>query len=187
MKYELSNMMCLDFFLSSQSKEDYKAIAPHLTSKESINFPLKSFDVFVDTFSSKMIALERENDINTVKELGFKYNWTNNIDSIFKDEDFEAIVLTNEKQEIIWVNDGFKEMTGFSKKFAKQKTPSFLQGKNTSKITRDNIREKIKMNKPFTGVVVNYKKDKTPYKCEIKIFPLFTENSTYYIALEKAV
>jgi len=139
MKNSLSNMMCLDFFLSSQSQENYKAIEPHLTTAEFINFPLKSFDLFVNSFSSKMTALERENDINMIKQLGFKYNWNNNIDSIFKDEDFEAIVLTNEKQEILWVNEGFKEMTGFSRKFVQQKTPSFLQGKNTSKITREQL------------------------------------------------
>ena len=180
-------MMCLDFFLNARNKEDYKAIEPELTTTESANYPLKSFDIFVDSFTSKMKILGRENDINLVKEFASKYKWTSNIDLIFKDIDFEAIVLTNEKQEIIWVNEGFKEMTGFTKKFALQKTPSFLQGKDTCSLTKNRIREHIKLNKPFTEIVINYKKDKTPYNCEIKVFPLFTENTTHYIALEKAV
>ena len=187
MKYNLSNMMYLDFFLSAQNKEDYKAIEPLLITPEFANFPLKSFDIFVDSFTSKMKTLDRENDINCIKEFAAKYKWTSNIDIIFKDIDFEAIVLTNDKQEIIWVNEGFKEMTGFTKKFAQQKTPSFLQGKDTCNVTKERIRENIKLNKPFTDIVINYKKDKTPYRCEIKVFPLFTENTTHYIALEKAV
>lgn len=187
MKYNLSNMMCLDFFLAAQNKEVYDTIEPNLTSSEFINFPLKSFDIFVDSFASKMKNLDRENDIHTIKEFATKYNWTTNIDLIFKDIDFEAIVLTNDQQEIIWVNEGFKEMTGFTKKFAQQKTPSFLQGKDTCNETKARIRKHLKLKKPFTDIVTNYKKDKTPYQCEIKVFPLFTKNTTHYIALEKAV
>lgn len=179
--------MCLDLFLSSQSEERYKEIEQHITPSESIKFPLKSFALYADYFSAEMNNLDRENDINMLKEFASKYNWSDNLDSIFKNEDFEAIVLTNKKQEIIWVNDGFKEMTGFNKKFALKKTPSFLQGANTCETTRDRIRKKIKLNIPFIGTVINYKKNKTPYKCEIKIFPLFSENTTHYIALEKAV
>ena len=187
MKNKLANMMCLDLFLSSQSEEDYKEIEQHIIPSESIKFPLKSFALYTDYFSAEMNNLDRENDINMVKEFASKYNWSDNLDNIFKNEDFEAIVLTNKKQEIIWVNDGFKEMTGFNKKFALKKTPSFLQGANTCEKTRDNIRKKIQLNKPFIGTVINYKKNKHPYRCEIKIFPLFSENTTHYIALERAI
>jgi hypothetical protein len=187
MKNKLSNMMCLDLFLSSQSEENYKAIEHQITPSESIKFPLKSFGLYIDYFSAEMHNLDRENDINILKEFASKFNWNGNLDSIFKNEDFEAIVLTNKKQEIIWVNDGFKEMTGFNKKFALKKTPSFLQGENTCEKTRDDIRKKIQLNKPFIGSVINYKRNKMPYKCEIKIFPLFSKNTTHYIALEKAV
>ena len=180
-------MMCLDLFLASQSKENYTAIEPHLIASEAIKFPLISFDLYADYFSSKIDNLDRVNDINTVKKFASKLNWKSSIEQIFKNEDFEAIVLTNKKQEIIWVNEGFKEMTGFNKNFAIKKTPSFLQGENTCEKTRNLIREKIQLNKPFIGTVINYRKDKTAYKCEIKIFPLFSENTTHYIALEKAV
>jgi PAS domain-containing protein len=180
-------MMCLDLFLNSLSKENYNAIEDELTTSESIKFPLVNFGLYADYFSSEIKHLNRENDINTVKEFASKYNWDESLDSIFKNEDFEAIVLTNKKQEIIWVNDGFKKMTGFHKSYALKKKPSFLQGSKTCEITRDSIREKIKENKPFIGTVINYRKNKTPYKCEIKIFPLFSKNTTHYIALEKAV
>jgi transcriptional regulator with PAS, ATPase and Fis domain len=187
MKNKLSNMLCLDLYLASLSKEKYKAIEPELISSESKKFPLLSFGLYVDSFSTEMNNLTRENDINTVKEFGSKYNWNESLDHIFKNEDFEAIVLTNKEQEIIWVNDGFKEMTGFNKNFALNKRPSFLQGSKTCEETTAIIRNKIKLNKPFAGTVINYKKNKMPYKCEIKIFPLFSKNTTHYIALEKAV
>ena len=115
------------------------------------------------------------------------FQWIDNLDEIFKDEVFETIVLTNKKQEIIWVNEGFKKMTGFSKSFALKKTPSFLQGANTCKATSLRIRGKIRENKPFKEIVLNYRQDKTPYKCEIKVFPLSYKDTTHYIALENAI
>jgi hypothetical protein len=78
-------------------------------------------------------------------------------------------------------------MTGFNKNFAINKTPSFLQGANTCSKTRARIREKIRANEPFREVVINYRQDKSSYKCEINVFPLFNENTTHYMALEKVV
>lgn len=187
MKNSLSNMMCLDLFLSSQSEENYQELEQLVSPSEAIKYPLKSFCLYADYFSTEMNHLERENDINTVKTFASKYQWNENLDAIFKDEDFEAIVITNKTQEIIWVNDGFKEMTGFNKSYALKKRPSFLQGENTCKKTKELIRDKIQRNEPFMGTVINYRKNKTPYKCEIKIFPLFGKDTTHYIALEKAV
>ena len=78
-------------------------------------------------------------------------------------------------------------MTGYTKTFALKKTPSFLQGKNTCAVTRNRIRNKILANEPFKEIVLNYKQDKTPYKCEINVFPLSHKNTTHYIALERAI
>ncbi|AUC83894.1 diguanylate cyclase [Polaribacter sp. ALD11] len=187
MKKNLASMMCLDLFIASQDQEEYAAIKDLLAPSKSLQLPIISFDLYMDYFSTEMINLGIKNDIDIVKNFATKLQWTNNVDEIFKDEVFETIVLTNNKQEIIWVNDGFKKMTGFSKNFALKKTPSFLQGEGTCKETSTRIREKIRAKKPFKEVVLNYKKDKTPYKCEIKIFPLSYKNTTHYIALERAV
>lgn len=78
-------------------------------------------------------------------------------------------------------------MTGFSKSFALKKTPSFLQGASTCKETSARIKGKILRNKPFQETVLNYRQDKTPYKCEIKVFPLSYKDTTHYIALENAI
>ena len=33
----------------------------------------------------------------------------------------------------------------------------------------------------------NYKKDKTAYKCEVQIIPMYSDETTHFIALEKQV
>jgi transcriptional regulator with PAS, ATPase and Fis domain len=187
MKNNLASMMCLDLFIASQEEKEYEAIKELITPLKSIQAPIIGFDFYIDYFATEMDKLNREKDISIIKDFANKFQWSNNLDEIFKDETFETIVLTNKKQEILWVNEGFKKMTGFSKSFALKKTPAFLQGANTCKETSERIRENIRINRPFKEIVLNYKQDKTPYKCEIKVFPLFYKDTTHYIALEKAI
>ena len=78
-------------------------------------------------------------------------------------------------------------MTGYTKKYALNKTPNFLQGQNTLPETKKRIRGKLDELKPFAEIITNYKKDKTPYKCEVKIIPLYTDKVTHFLAIEKKV
>lgn len=187
MKNKLANMQCLDLFLSTQNKKEYHKIKHLLTPSDAINYPLQSFDFYTNFFLNEMEKTTKQNDVKTVKQFAKQYHWKNNLELIFKNEDFEALVITNKNQEIIWVNDGFKKMTGYSKNFAIDKKPSFLQGKQTCEATRNRIRKKLQNNKPFKETVINYREDNTSYKCLLNVFPLFNEETTHYIALEKAV
>lgn len=187
MKNNLANMKCLDFFVASQSKQDYNTIKHLLLPSETIQHPIISFNFFIENFNSEIQKMNRKNDIDTVKQFARKFKWDNDVDALFENESFEAIVITNHKQEILWVNKGFKKMTGFNKNDSLHKTPSFLQGSNTCKTTKARMRKKLLKNEPFQEVVLNYRKDQTPYKCEIKVYPLKHQQTTHYIALEKAI
>lgn len=178
-------MMCLDIYLDSLSKEEHQKIKHLLVPSTKEKPPLKSWGIFKNHYQETCLALKRDADINEVKKLGLKLKWKNDLNDIFLNESFEALVITDRMKKIIWVNDGFSEMTGYSKKYALNQTPGFLQGEKTSETTRIKIRDKIALNEPFTEIITNYKKDNTPYRCELKIYPLFGENSTHYIALEK--
>ncbi len=149
--------------------------------------PLLSWDFYMDFFHRNLRQAEKQSEIEKINGLAKKFNWKNNIDEIINEHEYEAIVITDNTQKIIWVNNGFTDMTGYSKNFAINKRPSFLQGEETSKKTKAEIREKIQSHKPFKQVIINYKKDKTPYKCEVKIIPLFGNGTTHYLALEKEV
>jgi PAS domain S-box-containing protein len=149
--------------------------------------PLLSWDIFINCFHRNLKLAEKETEIRKINDLAKKFNWKNDINEIIHKNSYEAIVITDNTQKIIWVNNGFTDMTGYSKKFAVNKKPSFLQGEETSKKTKAKIRKKIEAHKPFKQVIVNYKKDKTPYRCEVKIIPLFGIDTTHYIALEREV
>ena len=187
MKNDLSKMSCLDIYVSGLSDEKYQEIKKDVHPSKDKRMPLLSWDIFNQENSKRNNAISRAMDIEDIKSLAKKYHWKNDIDAIFENNDFEAIVLTDHKQRIEWVNDGFTKMTGYSKKFAIHKSPHFLQGERTLEKSKEIIRSKIKTGKPFKEVIINYRKDNSTYKCEVKIFPLYNEATTHYIALERKV
>tara|TARA_R110002050_G_scaffold223338_2_gene359196 strand:+ start:60533 stop:61099 length:567 start_codon:yes stop_codon:yes gene_type:complete len=187
MKNNLSEMMCLDLYLSELQPEEYNHLKHFIKPSKKKIMPLLSWDIYSQYFYNQTETLRQENDIKEVKKLAKTLHWTNDFDAIFHDQSFEALVITDHNKKIVWVNNGFVDMTGYPKKFAIDKTPAFLQGEGTSMDTKERIRENLQENKPFTEVIINYKKDNTPYKCEIKIVPLDSGDAIYYLALEKQV
>ena len=188
-KQQLSEMMCLDFFIASLSNEEYKKIASKITPSKVKLTPLKSFDFYSYHYLETLKEMKKHTDINTFRVFSKKEKLNNNIDAIFKNQEFEAIVITDLKQKILWVNDGFTDMTGYSKKDALNKTPHFLHGKKTSSTVKKKIRNGLKKSNPFTAVVINYRKDHSLYNCEVKIIPLYNNNKeiTHFLALEREV
>ena len=119
--------------------------------------------------------------INVIKD---SY-WTSDLPVKIFQEDYDALVLTDDTQKILWVSDGFREMTGYTKKFAVGKRPSFLQGKMTSLKTKKEIREGLKNNHMFSGSLLNCGE---VYNCKINILPIYNEKrNEYFLALEKEI
>ncbi len=187
MKKDLAKMRCLDIYLSRLSSEEYQKIEPLIQPTGQKVMPLLSWDIFSERYFDKLANNKKRKDWKLIEKLAKEFHWENDLEEIFRENNFEALVLTDLNQRIIWVNEGFSSMTGYSKQFAKNKTPSFLQGEKTAKDTKEKIARALKRDTPFTEVIVNYKKDKTLYKCEVKIFPLYHHKTTHFLALEKEV
>jgi len=149
--------------------------------------PLTSWDIYIDNYHQLLAESKKRVELQQVAMLAEKYNWQNDLHSVFSTLEYEALIITDINQYIIWVNEGFTTMTGYSQKYALNKTPRFLQGVQTSIETKKRIRQKIKAQQPFREIIVNHKKDKTPYKCEVNIIPLYNKETTHFIAFEKQV
>lgn len=149
--------------------------------------PLLSWDLSGLGYFNTIEELQKEQDLATLKRFASKYKWKHQLDQIILENTYEALVLTDLTRNILWVNDGFTEMTGYSKNNALHNTPSFLQTQETSEESRDTIRKKLKGNKPFKAIIINKKKDNTLYKCELHIFPLIHDKTTHFLALETQV
>jgi hypothetical protein len=78
-------------------------------------------------------------------------------------------------------------MTGYTKKEALDKTPKFLQGPATSDQSKSELAFRLKEDEPFMTTLVNYRKNKSKYNCQVYITSLFNEKTTHFIVLEKEV
>ncbi|WP_291720500.1 PAS domain-containing protein [Bernardetia sp.] len=185
MNDNLSDMMCLDVYLSLLKSSKNTINASIFEQSKLSVFPLLSRDVF--SLMHQEAILSQNVDIDKVKSFAKKFKWKNNFEEIFSANDFEAIIITDVLEKIMWVNNGFTKMTGYSRKFATGKHPNFLQGNRTSNKTKANIQNRLREGQPFETSIINYKKDKTPYKCKIKIFPLYTDSITHFMALEQQI
>ena len=181
-------MSCFDIYLSHMNP-----ISPLGYSKPEMDFsklkvmPLMSWDIFMMGYQQKIVESQKRVEMASVLSLAKKYGWKNDLHTAFDDHDYEALVITDKSQNIIWVNNGFTLMTGYSKTFALNQTPRFLQGPKTCNATKRRIRQHIDREQPFKAIVLNYKKDGTPYKCEVSVIPLYNDYTTHYMAFEKQV
>ncbi len=187
MKDNLNNMAGLDIYLSNIANEKDAQKTSEIQSINYKTMPLMSWDIYMENYHKMLQEAKKNVELKQVTNLAKKYNWQNDLNLVFSEHDYEAVIITDVNQNIIWVNEGFSTMTGYSQKFALNKTPNFLQGEQTSQETKNRIRQKIKQNKPFKEIIINHKKDKTPYTCEVNIIPLYNNETTHFIAFEKQV
>jgi len=87
-----------------------------------------------------------------------------------------SIVITNEKKEIIFVNEAFEEVTGYTKAEVLGKNPSILKsGKMTEKYY-ENLNRTIYSGKKWIGEFININKYKKVYHERSSITPIKSDN-----------
>lgn len=148
--------------------------------------PISSFDIHLENYQSLIREFRKNKDISFMKIILKDCLPSELKNKVFFD-DYDALVLTDIDQNILWVNDGFNEMTGYSKKFAVGKKPTFLQGEKTSKIVKNQLKKELLNKHKFNGSLINYRKNGETYLCQISILPLYNNNKNlkYYLAIEK--
>lgn len=98
-----------------------------------------------------------------------------------------AVILTDPQQRIIWVNDDFTAITGYSLGEAIGRIPGkILQGPKTEPEVIERIRKAIQQRIPWRDQLTNYRKNGEPYPCKLVIHPVFDRNQelTNFIAFE---
>ena len=105
--------------------------------------------------------------------------------------DYDSILITELELEkpgprIVYVNDGFTKMTGYTKEEVIGKTPRILQGPKTDRAVLDKLKERLKEGKSFFGQTVNYRKDGSEFVNQWDIHPLTDEegNVTHWVSYQ---
>jgi len=180
-RQNIHNMMGLDLVTNPKVIDDDIHHDPLIPAHHA----LQCWDMFAATLHRSGNAVLRKKEQQHLNSLGKMYGWNADFENIFL-QYYEALVLTDRQQHIIWVNDGFFDMTGYTRSYAIGKTPGFLQGTNTSSEVKSNISLKLNQEDPFTETIINYRKSGEAYLCDITIYPLLNSDQqiTHYLALE---
>lgn len=90
---------------------------------------------------------------------------------------------------IVYVNDAFERRTGYTRAEVIGRSPSLLQGPNTSRTELDRIRAALKIWQPVRVEVVNYTKSGEEFWIEMDISPIADSSGwyTHWVAVERDV
>lgn len=107
----------------------------------------------------------------------------------------DAIIITEAEPfdlpgpKIIFVNDAFTQMTGYTKEEVIGKTPRILQGPKTDRRELASLSEAIRNWQHYETTLINYKKDGEPFWINFSITPIADEKGwyTHWIAVERNV
>ena len=100
-----------------------------------------------------------------------------------------GITLSDPDQEdnpIVYANEAFELITGYSRDETIGRNCRFLQGEDRDQEGIQRIREAIRDVKPVTVTLRNYKKDGTLFYNQFSIRPLFDrqDNLIYYVGIQ---
>ena len=91
--------------------------------------------------------------------------------------------------EIVFVNEAFERITGYSRKQAIGQTPRLLQGEKSEREALDKIRQSLEQWQPVREQVTNYTANGQEIILEINIVPLADDNGwyTHWVSVERDV
>ncbi|GAA0566939.1 PAS domain S-box protein [Halomonas salifodinae] len=104
----------------------------------------------------------------------------------------DGIVVAEQEGDetiLIYVNQGFERLTGYSADEILYQDCRFLQNDDRDQPALDKIRQALADGHPCREVLRNYRKDGTLFWNELSITPVYDEDDqlTYYIGVQKNV
>jgi PAS domain S-box-containing protein len=101
-----------------------------------------------------------------------------------------AVIITDAHGRIEWVNEGFTRITGYTLPEVRGRKPGqILQGPDTDAEAVMRIRQQLARGQGFHELLLNYRRDGTPYWVDIEVQPFHDEQGqlTHFMAIEQDV
>ena len=160
------------------------ALLKHYKTQNIKTMPLVSWD-FYSIFLHK--TTKSLKDANLATSIIQKYKGEIEWSLLSELQDDTIIVVTDTNLKIVFASNNMVSMNGYKPEEVIGNTPKMFQGKLTDETTSKEISIAVKNRQSFEKTIINYCKDGSIYKCNIKGFPIFNANGelTNFIAFEK--
>jgi diguanylate cyclase (GGDEF)-like protein/PAS domain S-box-containing protein len=101
----------------------------------------------------------------------------------------EAEPFDSPHPKIVYANESYCRMTGYTLEEVIGKSPRICQGPLTDRQTTARIRSKLAAWKPFREEILNYRKDGTPFWVELNVRPFADEKGwfTHWVSVQRDV
>ena len=133
--------------------------------------------VFANSFTGDIIDGKVRSIWGTARDITEQYraDCENKIKSAALDAMIDGCILVDAKADdlpIVYANQRFFEITGYSHDEVMARNCLFLQGPDTDPAVVSNIRESMCRGALFEGEILNYRKDGTPFWNRLRIAPV---------------
>ncbi|GGK33754.1 hypothetical protein GCM10008955_29770 [Deinococcus malanensis] len=91
-----------------------------------------------------------------------------------------GLLVTDAHRRIVYVNEAFSRVTGYTLEEVKGRTCAFLQGPGTDPVDISAMRAALDQGEPFDRVVLNYRKDGTPLWYRLRVRPMHVGGALQY-------
>lgn len=101
----------------------------------------------------------------------------------------DAILLSDLKNRIFYVNPAFEELTGYSKVEAMGRNPSIIASEKTAQSIYQDMWQTLQKDQPWRGEIINQQKNGSSYVVDIIISPILDkeDNKIGYMATQRDI
>lgn len=181
--------------------DDYPVSRVKKTQKRLTNEVMGVIDSSKENISWFMLNAYMEGDGEETGFIIVTFNDISELKDLFSFQDIVAntqdvVIVTNADNidyptgpKIIYVNQAFEDLTGYSSDEIIGETPRILQGDLTDKAATTRIREALLKKEAVSETVMNYDRFGRPYWIEMNIIPLKNKYGevTHFAAIERDV
>ncbi len=107
---------------------------------------------------------------------------------VLMEASYDSILITDATKaaKIIYANNAFKTLTGYTPSEVIGKTPRILQGPGTDRKVIARLGKVLKKGGKFEGRAINYRKDRTPFIMYWRVLPVKVGDQTkLWVAIQR--